>query len=194
MKYIDIKDVESHLGQEISIRAWVRNIRHSGKLLFIILRDGSGELQSVAFKPDLGDEKFETARKLSMESYVIVTGIPKAHPKMEGEFELSITDVQPWQIAEDYPISKKEHGPDFLLSNRHLWLRVPKQWALMRLRHTIYFAICEYLNDNDYIRFDSPILTPSSCEGTTTLFELDYFDEGKAYLSQRGSFTLKQAS
>ncbi len=191
MKYIDIKDVESHLGQEVSIRAWVRNIRHSGKLLFIILRDGSGELQSVAFRPDLGDEKFEVARKLSMESSVIVTGIPKAHPKMEGEFELSITDVQPWQIAEDYPISKKEHGPDFLLSNRHLWLRVPKQWALMRLRHVIYFAICEYLNDNDFIRFDSPILTPSSCEETTTLFELDYFDEGKAYLSQSGQLYLE---
>ncbi|HAN41628.1 MAG TPA: asparagine--tRNA ligase [Candidatus Cloacimonas sp.] len=191
MKYIAIKDVESYLGQEVSIRAWVRNIRHSGKLLFIILRDGSGELQSVAFRPDLGDEKFEVARRLSMESSVIVTGIPKAHPKMEGEYELSITDVLPWQIAEDYPISKKEHGPDFLLSNRHLWLRVPKQWALMRLRHTIYFAICEYLNDNDYIRFDSPILTPSSCEETTTLFELDYFDEGKAYLSQSGQLYLE---
>lgn len=191
MKYIAIKDVESYLGQEVSIRAWVRNIRHSGKLLFIILRDGSGELQSVAFRPDLGDEKFEVARRLSMESSVIVTGIPKAHPKMEGEYELSITDVLPWQIAADYPISKKEHGPDFLLSNRHLWLRVPKQWALMRLRHTIYFAICEYLNDNDYIRFDSPILTPSSCEETTTLFELDYFDEGKAYLSQSGQLYLE---
>lgn len=191
MQYIQIKDVASHLGKEISLRAWVRNIRHSGKLLFIILRDGSGELQSVAFRPELGDEKFEAARKLSLESSVIITGIPKAHQKLKGQFELSITDVQPWQIAQEYPISKKEHGPDFLLSHRHLWLRVPKQWALLRLRHTIYYAICDYLNDNDFFRFDSPILTPNACEGTTTLFELDYFDEGKAYLSQSGQLYLE---
>lgn len=191
MQYIQVKDVGSHLGEEISLRGWVRNIRHSGKLLFIIFRDGSGDLQCVAFKPELGDEKFEQARKLSMESSVIITGTPKAHQKLEGEFELSISDVQSWQIADEYPISKKEHGPDFLLSNRHLWLRAPKQWALMRLRHTIYYAICDYLNANDFFRFDSPILTPNACEGTTTLFELDYFDEGKAYLSQSGQLYLE---
>ena len=191
MQYIQVKDVGSHLGKEVSLRGWVRNIRHSGKLLFIIFRDGSGDLQCVAFKPELGDEKFEQARKLSMESSVIITGTPKAHQKLEGEFELSISDVQSWQIADEYPISKKEHGPDFLLSNRHLWLRAPKQWALMRLRHTIYYAICDYLNANDFFRFDSPILTPNACEGTTTLFELDYFDEGKAYLSQSGQLYLE---
>jgi len=191
MSYIQIKDIPQHLDREVSLRGWVRNIRHSGKLLFIILRDGSGEMQCVAFKPELGEEKFETARKLTMESSLISSGIPKPHQKLEGQYELSITDVIPVQIAEEYPISKKEHGPDFLLSNRHLWLRAPKQWALMRLRHTVYYAICEYLNHNDFFRFDSPILTPNACEGTTTLFELDYFDEGKAYLSQSGQLYLE---
>lgn len=191
MRYIQVKDLPQNLGQSVSLRGWVRNIRHSGKLLFIIFRDGSGEVQSVAFKPEIGDEKFETARKLTLESSLIITGIPKPHQKLEGQFEIALSDVQPVQISEEYPIGKKEHGPDFLLSNRHLWLRAPKQWALMRLRHTIYYAICEYLNQNDFYRFDSPILTPNACEGTTTLFELDYFDEGKAYLSQSGQLYLE---
>lgn len=191
MSYIQVKDIPHYLDHEVSLRGWVRNIRHSGKLLFIIFRDGSGEMQCVAFKPELGEEKFETARKLTMESSLIVSGIPKPHQKLEGQYELSITDVIPVQIADEYPISKKEHGPDFLLSNRHLWLRAPKQWALMRLRHTVYYAICDYLNQNDFFRFDSPILTPNACEGTTTLFELEYFDEGMAYLSQSGQLYLE---
>ncbi|GAB1367368.1 asparagine--tRNA ligase [Candidatus Cloacimonadaceae bacterium] len=191
MQHILIKDIATYLGQEICLKGWVRNIRQSGKLVFIILRDGSGEMQTIAFKPDLGEEAFETAKRLSLESSVIITGVPKQHPKQEGVYELDIKSVQPVQIAEEYPISKKEHGPDFLLSNRHLWIRSPKQWAVLRIRHTVYYAICEYLNDNDFFRFDSPILTPNACEGTTTLFELDYFDEGKAYLSQSGQLYLE---
>ena len=191
MQDIIVKDIATHLGEEIRLRGWVRNIRSSGKLLFIIFRDGSGEVQAVAFKPDLGEEAFEEAKRLSLESSVIITGIPKEHQKISGQYELAVTSVQAVQIAEDYPISKKEHGPDFLLSNRHLWIRSPKQWAVLRIRHTVYFAICEYLNDNDFFRFDSPILTPNACEGTTTLFELDYFDEGKAYLSQSGQLYLE---
>ncbi len=191
MQHILIKDIATYLGQEICLKGWVRNIRQSGKLVFIILRDGSGEMQTIAFKPDLGEEAFETAKRLSLESSVIITGVPKQHPKQEGVYELDIKSVQPVQIAEEYPISKKEHGPDFLLSNRHLWIRSPKQWAVLRIRHTVYYAICEYLNDKDFFRFDSPILTPNACEGTTTLFELDYFDEGKAYLSQSGQLYLE---
>ncbi|HPM04792.1 MAG TPA: asparagine--tRNA ligase [Candidatus Cloacimonas sp.] len=191
MQHILIKDIATYLGQEICLKGWVRNIRQSGKLVFIILRDGSGEMQTIAFKPDLGEEAFETAKRLSLESSVIITGVPKQHPKQEGVYELDIKSVQPVQIAEEYPISKKEHGPDFLLSNRHLWIRSPKQWAVLRIRHTVYYAICEYLNDNDFFRFDSPILTPNACEGTTTLSELDYFDEGKAYLSQSGQLYLE---
>jgi len=191
MQHILIKDIATYLGQEICLKGWVRNIRQSGKLVFIILRDGSGEMQTIAFKPDLGEEAFETAKRLSLESSVIISGVPKQHPKQEGVYELDIKSVQTVQIAEEYPISKKEHGPDFLLSNRHLWIRSPKQWAVLRIRHTVYYAICEYLNDNDFFRFDSPILTPNACEGTTTLFELDYFDEGKAYLSQSGQLYLE---
>ncbi len=191
MKDIFVKQVKEYIGQEVRLKGWVRNIRHSGKLLFIIFRDGTGELQSVAFKPDLGDEMFEAAKKLTLESSLIICGTPKAHQKIEGAFELSITKVDVVQYAEEYPISKKDHGPDFLLSNRHLWIRSSKQWAILQIRHTVYYAICEYLNSNNFYRFDSPILTPNACEGTTTLFELDYFDEGKAYLSQSGQLYLE---
>jgi len=191
MKTVFIKDIKDYLGEEIRIRGWVRNIRSSGKLQFIVIRDGSSEIQGVAFLPDLGEEKFALAGKLTLESSLEVYGIPKEHPKHKNVYELAITDIKIVQIAEDYPISKKEHGPDFLLSNRHLWLRSSRQWALMRLRHSIYFAICEYLNQNGFYRFDSPILTPNACEGTTTLFEVPYFDEGYAYLSQSGQLYLE---
>lgn len=191
MQYIFVKDIAQHVGKEVQLKGWVRNIRHSGKLLFIIFRDGTSEIQAVAFKPDLGEDTFEEAKKLGIESSIIITGIPKEHQKKAGEFELSVTGIQIIQNAEDYPISKKEHGPDFLLSNRHLWIRSPKQWAILRIRHTVYYAICEYLNSNSFFRFDSPILTPNACEGTTTLFELEYFDEGLAYLSQSGQLYLE---
>ncbi len=191
MQDVFVKDVAQHIGSEIRLKGWVRNTRSSGKLVFIILRDGTGEMQCIAFKPDLSEETFETAKRLTLESSVIITGIPKKHPKQDDVFELDIRSVVLVQLAEDYPISKKEHGPDFLLTNRHLWIRSSKQWAVLRIRHTVYYAICEYLNDNEFIRFDSPILTPNACEGTTTLFELDYFDEGKAYLSQSGQLYLE---
>jgi asparaginyl-tRNA synthetase len=191
MQDIFVKDIAQHLGQEVRLKGWVRNIRSSGKLIFIIFRDGTAEIQAVAFKPDLGEQAFDEAKRLTLESSVILTGIPKEHQKKAGEYELAVTSVQALQIAEDYPISKKEHGPDFLLSHRHLWLRSSKQWALLRIRHTVYYAICEYLNDNGFFRFDSPILTPNACEGTTTLFELEYFDEGLAYLSQSGQLYLE---
>ncbi|MCB5279113.1 MAG: asparagine--tRNA ligase [Candidatus Cloacimonetes bacterium] len=186
-----VKDIAQFVDKEVRLKGWVRNIRHSGKLLFIIFRDGSGEMQAVAFKPDLGEELFDKAKSLTLESSLILTGIPKAHQKIAGAYELSVTGIEIVQLADEYPISKKEHGPDFLLSNRHLWIRSPKQWAILRLRHTIYYAICEYLNDNGFFRFDSPILTPNACEGTTTLFELEYFDEGMAYLSQSGQLYLE---
>jgi len=191
MQDIFVKDIASHLGTEIRLKGWVRNIRSSGKLLFIIFRDGTGSIQAVAFKPNMGEEAFEEAKRLSLESSVIITGTPKEHQKKAGEYELDVTGISAVQISEDYPISKKEHGPDFLLSNRHLWIRAPKQWAILRIRHTVYHAICDFLNDNQFFRFDSPILTPNACEGTTTLFELEYFDEGQAYLSQSGQLYLE---
>lgn len=191
MQDIFVKDIAQYEGKEIRLKGWVRNIRSSGKLLFIIFRDGTGDLQAVAFRPDLGDELFEEAKRLTLESSLIITGTPKKHPKQEGKYELAVTGVEIIQIAEEYPIGKKDHGPDFLLSNRHLWLRSPKQWAILKIRHEVYYAICDYLNENGFYRFDSPILTPNACEGTTTLFEVEYFDEGTAYLSQSGQLYLE---
>jgi len=191
MNTIQVKDLVNHIGEEIRLQGWVRNVRSSGKLLFIIFRDGSGEVQCVVFKPSLSEECFARSEMLTLESSVIITGKPKKHQKLEGEFEVDVTNVEPVQIAIDYPIAKKEHGADFLLENRHLWVRSSKQNAILKIRHTCYFAICDYLNSNGFYRFDSPILTPNACEGTTTLFEVPYFDEGMAYLSQSGQLYLE---
>jgi len=191
MPQVFVKDISNYLGQEIELKGWVRNIRSSGKLLFIQFRDGTGDVQAVAFKPDLAEETFEQAKRLTLESSLIIKAIPKLHEKLANTFELSVKDIKVVQYAEEYPIGKKEHGPDFLLSNRHLWIRSSKQWANLKIRHTVYYAICDYLNQNSFVRFDSPILTPNACEGTTTLFELEYFDEGKAYLSQSGQLYLE---
>ncbi len=191
-KKIFVKDISKYIGKEVTLQGWVRNYRKaSSKLRFVIFRDGTGEVQAVAYKPDLGENKFEKVKALTLESSVIITGIPRKHPKIANQYELQLTGIEIVHISEDYPIGKKEHGVDFLLSNRHLWLRSSKQHALMKIRHTVYFAICEYLNKNGFFRFDSPILTPNACEGTTTLFEVPYFDQGKAYLSQSGQLYLE---
>ena len=191
-KKIFVKDLSKYIGKEVTLQGWVRNYRKaSSKLRFVIFRDGTGEVQSVAYKPDLGEENFERVKALTLESSVIITGIPKKHPNFEDQYELQMTGIEIIHISEDYPIGKKEHGVDFLLSNRHLWLRSSKQNALMKIRHTVYFAICDFLNKNGFFRFDSPILTPNACEGTTTLFEVPYFDQGKAYLSQSGQLYLE---
>jgi len=191
MSQVFVKDISKHIGQEIELKGWVRNIRSSGKLLFIIFRDGTGEIQAVAFKPELGEEMFEQAKRLTLESSLIIKGVPKLHEKLSDTYEISVKEIKVVQYAEEYPIGKKEHGPDFLLSNRHLWIRSSKQWANLKIRHTVYYAICDFLNQNSFVRFDSPILTPNACEGTTTLFEIEYFDEGKAYLSQSGQLYLE---
>lgn len=187
MKTIVVKDVINYLGEEICLKGWVRNYRKSSsKLRFIVFRDGSGEIQAIAARDEMGEEKFDRVKSLTIESSVMLCGIATKHPTQENTYEIMLTDCQPIQIAPEYPIGKKEHGADFLLSNRHLWIRSKKQWALLRLRHAVYFAVCDFLNMNDFIRFDAPILTPNACEGTTTLFELPYFEEGFAYLSQSG--------
>jgi asparaginyl-tRNA synthetase len=191
MPQVFVKDISKYIGTEVVLKGWVRNIRSSGKLLFIQFRDGTGDIQAVAFKPDMSEETFEKAKRLTLESSLIITAVPKLHEKLADTYELSVRDIEVVQYAEEYPIGKKEHGPDFLLSNRHLWIRSSKQWANLRIRHTVYYAICDFLNQNSFVRFDSPILTPNACEGTTTLFELEYFDEGMAYLSQSGQLYLE---
>jgi len=192
MKLIKIKEMNENLGQDVKMQGWVRNYRKaSSKLRFVIFRDGTGVVQAVASKPEMGESNFDKVKQLSIETSLEVIGIPQEHPHKEGVYEFHLKDVNIITLSPEYPIGKKEHGPDFLLSQRHLWLRSPKQAAALKIRHTIYFAICEYLNNNDFYRFDSPILTPNASEGTTTLFEVPYFDMGSAFLSQSGQLYLE---
>ena len=192
MKLITLKDIKDHIGEEVKLRGWVRNYRKSSsKLRFVIFRDAYADIQAVAFKPEMGEENFEKVKQVSLESSVEMIGIPQEHPKREGVFEFQLKDINIIGKSENYPIGKKKHGADFLLSHRHLWLRSKKQTAALKIRHTVYYAICEYLNKNDFYRFDSPILTPNASEGTTTLFEVPYFDLGSAFLSQSGQLYLE---
>ncbi len=192
MKLIEVKDIRDNIGEEVRIKGWVKNYRKgSSKLRFVIFRDGSGIVQAVAFKPEMGEDKFEKVKQITIESSLEIIGIPTKHPKKEDVYEFQLTDLNIINIADEYPIGKKEHGVDFLLSNRHLWLRSPSQNAALKIRHTVYHAISEYLNENGFYRFDSPILTPNASEGTTTLFEVPYFDIGPAFLSQSGQLYLE---
>ncbi len=189
-----IKNARNFVDQEVTLEGWMYNRRGSGKIYFLQLRDGTGFMQGIVTEDESGKDSMDAAEKLTMESSLRVTGLISQHPKKEDVFEMIVKKIDPIQVPEeDYPISKKEHGPDFLLDNRHLWLRSSKQWAIQRVRNTIINATYEYLNDNDFIKIDSPILTPNACEGTTELFEIDYFEEDKAYLSQSGQLYIEAA-
>ncbi len=188
-----IKDISSHVDSEVTIKGWLYNKRSSGKLAFLELRDGTGFVQAVAAKSDLAEEMWEEVEKITQESSLEASGKVVAHPKQEGVFELQVTDFKIIQLAEEYPIALKEHGPEFLSDNRHLWLRSKKQWAILRIRDVIETAVNEYLHTIGFIRTDSPIFTPNACEGTTTLFPVPYFDLGEAYLSQSGQLYIEAA-
>ena len=200
-----VKDIAQFVGKEVELKGWAYNFRSSGKIYFLQFRDGSGRVQVVYSKADLPEEQWEALQKIRHESSVIVRGLVKAEPRAPSGFELQGVSVTAVQLApEDYPIGKKEHGPDFLLDNRHLWLRSEKQWAIQRVRNQIINSTFAYLNENGFVKFDTPILTPTACEGTTELFEMDYFDIGKgqpeavgacsfgkAYLAQSGQLYLE---
>jgi asparaginyl-tRNA synthetase len=189
-----IQDLKNHIGQEVTIAGWMYNKRGSGKLYFLQLRDGSGTTQGVVVVADVDPATAEAAEKLTQESSLTVTGKVNQHPKNPDIFELQVSKIAIIQLAgNDYPISKKEHGIDFLLDNRHLWLRSDRQWAIQRIRDTIVRATVDYFHQNNFIRFDSPILTPNACEGTSELFDIEYFELGKAYLSQSGQLYLEAA-
>ncbi|MBN1487103.1 MAG: asparagine--tRNA ligase, partial [Anaerolineae bacterium] len=187
---IRIEQIAEYEGQDITVKGWVYNRTHKGKLVFLLVRDGYGFAQCVAFKNDLNPELFETIIHLPQESSVIITGsvrVDDRAPGIPGGYEIGIKDLEVVQFVEDdYPIALKSHGVDFLSEQRHLWIRTPSQWAILRIRATIISAMREWLDENNFINMDTPILTPAACEGTTTLFETEYFDEGKAYLSQSG--------
>jgi asparaginyl-tRNA synthetase len=155
------------------------------------LRDGTGLIQGIVSRNDVTEEVFNQKDNLTQESAIRISGLIHEDKRAPGGYEIIIKELHVYQVAKDYPIALKEHGAEFLMDNRHLWLRSRKQWALLRIRHTVYYAITQYLNENNFIRFDSPILTPNACEGTTTLFEVPYFDLGKAYLSQSGQLYLE---
>lgn len=188
-----IKDIAKHVGEEVEIKGWLYNKRSSGPLYFLELRDGYGWIQGVLAKKEAAPETWQAAEEVAQESSVIATGVVSKHPKKENVFELQIKSLKVLQLAKDYPIALKEHGPDFLMDNRHLWLRSKRQWAILRIRDAVTMAINEYLHQQNFIRTDSPVFTPNACEGTTTLFAVPYFDLGSAYLSQSGQLYIEAA-
>jgi asparaginyl-tRNA synthetase len=180
-----VEDVSAYEGKEITLRGWVYNKRSSGKLQFILLRDGTGIIQCVAFKGNFTPEQFEQLDRLTQESSMEITGKARKDARSPGGYELDVSGFQIFQLAENYPITPKEHGTAFLMENRHLWLRSSRQHAILKIRHEIIRACRDYFDDQGFTLVDTPIFTPNACEGTTTLFETDYFDQ-KAYLTQSG--------
>jgi len=184
-EHIYIQDIAKHLGEEITLKGWLADKTDKGKLQFLKFRDGTGFIQAVVFQKDVSPAVFEATKKLTQESSLILTGVPRAEPRAPGGYELSVQDVQIVHLAAEYPITPKEHGIEFLMAHRHLWLRSPRQQAIMRIRARIVKAIRDWLDDHGFMLMDTPMLTPSACEGTTTLFETDYFGV-PAYLTQSG--------
>lgn len=182
---VRIDKVGDFAGQEVELRGWLSRLRSSGKIQFLQIRDGSGSIQGVLAKAEVSPEVFDLTKGLGQESSIIVRGKVNPEERAPGGYEMHLTDVQVVQNSQGYPITPKEHGTDFLMDHRHLWLRAQRQHAILRIRAEIMKAIGDWLDDHDFLRVDTPILTPSACEGTTTLFETDYF-EAKAYLSQSG--------
>lgn len=184
--WIRIEELKNHVDERVTCKGWLYNKRKSGKVRFLLLRDGTGLLQAVMSRADVPEEIFDLFNKLTRESSLEITGLVKADQRAPGGHELILKDVKPISIAEEYPITLKEHGPDFLLQNRHLWLRSRKQEAIMRIRAELIRAICGFFDELGFIRLDAPVFTPSACEGTSSLFAVDYFKYGQAYLTQSG--------
>lgn len=185
MQQIYIDQLKNHIGEEVILKGWLYNSRSSGKLVFLQLRDGTGIVQCVVFKGN-NEGVFENAKALGQESSIIVTGTVKADERSAIGVEIDVRDIKVLQNVHDYPITPKEHGTEFLMDNRHLWIRSKKQHAVLKIRHTVIKAVRDYFDDNGFTLADTPIFTPAACEGTTTLFEVDYFGDDKAYLTQSG--------
>jgi asparaginyl-tRNA synthetase len=186
---ITIAEAARHVGELVRIPGWLYNLRESGKILFPLLRDGTGILQCVAVKAHLPEPVFEAIRDLTQESSIILTGTVRAEPRAPGGYELEVADLEVVQRvpeSDPYPITPKEHGIEFLLDRRHLWIRSRRQHAILRIRHEVVRAIRDYFDSHGFTLADTPIFTPAACEGTTTLFEVNYFDHDKVYLTQSG--------
>lgn len=189
MRYY-ISDLKDYVGQKVELKGWVYNTRSSGKVKFLELRDGTGIVPSFFFKGECQDAAYENFEKLTQETSLRLTGTVREHPKRKGEFEIGADDVEILGGAENYPITPKEHGTDFLMENRHLWIRSRRQHAILRVRHELISAIRDFFDGRGFTLTDAPIFTPSACEGTSNLFETKYFDE-KAYLSQSGQLYME---
>jgi asparaginyl-tRNA synthetase len=186
---VTIFEAGGHAGETVRIPGWLYNLRKSGKIVFPLLRDGSGIMQCVAVKNTLPEALFETIKNLTQESSIVVTGKVRAEQRAPGGFELDVEDLEVVQRVPEtdpYPITPKDHGIDFLMDHRHLWLRSRRQHAILRVRHEVVRAIRDYLDSHGFTLIDTPIFTPAACEGTTSLFEVNYFDEEKVYLTQSG--------
>src|SRR5436305_3105357 len=181
-----IRDLARHVGEEVTIKGWLYNLRSSGKLKFPQIRDGSGIVQGVVSKRDVSEQVWNDFDGLTQESSIIVRGKVREHPKQPGVYELDVSHIEVAQVAEEYPITPKEHGTEFLMDHRHLWLRSRRQHAILTVRAEVIRAVRDFFDSNGFLLMDTPIFTPAACEGTTTLFEVDYFEDAKAYLTQSG--------
>ena len=186
MQKILVKDLSDYVGKEVTVSGWLYNKRSSGKLKFLLLRDGSGIVQCIFFKGNVSEEIFENADKIGQESSIEIRGKVKEEPRSPGGYELDGIDLKIIGESIDYPITPKDHGIEFLMDHRHLWLRSSKQTAILKVRARIVKAIRDFFDNNGFTLVDTPILTPAACEGTSTLFATDYFDLGQAYLTQSG--------
>lgn len=185
-----IQNASDHKDQAVTLQGWMYNKRGSGKIYFLQLRDGTGVMQGVVEAASVSEEVLKKAEELTIESSVRVTGKITQHPKKEDVYEMQVANIEIVQLAEEYPIGKKEHGPDFLLDHRHLWLRSQRQLAIQKVRFEIIRATYDWMHEHDFLKIDTPILSNNACEGSTDLFEVDYFDE-TAYLSQSGQLYLE---
>ena len=186
MNHTYLNHIGEHVGASVTIKGWLHNRRSSGKIHFLVIRDGTGFLQVVMGKKDVDEATFAKADHLGQESAIIVTGTVRADERAAGGYELIASALEVVNEAHDYPITPKEHGVDFLMDRRHLWIRAERQTAILRVRHEIINAVRDFFNDQGFILADTPIFTPAACEGTTTLFPVEYFEHEKAYLTQSG--------
>src|ERR671912_1012181 len=181
-----INQLSKHEGAEIVLKGWLYNMRSSGKILFPQLRDGTGIVQCVVLKNAISPELWEALKGLGQESALVIKGTVRADSRAPGGYEIDVNGAEVLQQVHDYPITPKEHGTEFLMDHRHLWLRSRRQHAVLKVRHTVVQAVRNFLDEDGFTLCDAPIFTPAACEGTTTLFEVDYFDGEKAYLTQSG--------
>lgn len=188
-----IRDVNKHVGETVTIGSWIHNKRSSGKIQFLQLRDGSGYIQGVVVKNEVSEQVWNDAKSLTQESSVYVTGVIREEPRSQSGYEMTVTGLEIIHLTENYPITPKEHGIDFLMDHRHLWLRSPKQRAILVIRGEIIRAVQEFFDQNGFTLVDPPILTPTSAEGTTNLFHTKYFEED-AYLTQSGQLYMEAAA